>query len=163
MSIAYTDKKDHATAAPEAWSSLLRLPTVSDVAPKASDEEIGFKARLGATIVKLRKLRDEMSQADLAVALNRSEPTLSRWETGKSQPSAYDLMRLAKILDAPPELLLDPPEVPVNHVAVRLAALRAAAASAPGTGQPTPEHDGVPVEKDATVPVRGQRRKPGHG
>lgn len=163
LSIVQNDKRDHATAAPKAWSSLLRFPTVDGVARTVTEEESDYKARLGAVIVQLRGLRGGMSQAELAVAIHRSEPTLSRWELGKSQPSAYDLTQLARVLDAPPELLLDPPEKAVSPVALALAALRSAEAGAAIAGSPTPEDAGDPAEGDGRDPARAPRRKPRPG
>ncbi len=64
-----------------------------------------------------------MSQVHLAEALNRSEAAVSRWETGKATPSAFDLAELARIFglrDDQLDLLLRPPKPPDGPVAERL-------------------------------------------
>jgi transcriptional regulator with XRE-family HTH domain len=55
--------------------------------------------------------------------MNRSEAALSRWETGKATPTAYDIRQLAKHLSVPMDtldLLLFPPSGPVSPVVARL-------------------------------------------
>lgn len=145
LSTAEVHKKNHASAKPLAWSPLLRFPTVVDVPRTVDDEQADYQRRLGAAIVELRTYRG-LSQATLASEIGRSEPTLSRWETGKSQPSTYDLMRLCQILEAPAELLVFPPERPVSPVAARLAALRSVAAAEAETERPKPISGGAPIE-----------------
>jgi transcriptional regulator with XRE-family HTH domain len=86
-----------------------------------STAEATYRKRLGDAIVQLRTLRG-ITQATLAERVNRSEAALSRWETGKATPSAFDLVMLAEILDAPADLLLSPPESPVSPIAERLRA-----------------------------------------
>lgn len=155
MSTTQLDYMPAAAVAPTAWSSLVRGHTVADVAEHAPAD---YLSRLGAVIVELRAMQ-HMSQATLAAAIEVSEPTLSRWETGKSQPRAYDLMRLARVLDAPAELLLDPPERAVSPVALRIAAMRAAERGiADAEALPTPVTDDDPGSGAGRDPVRGQRR-----
>lgn len=70
--------------------------------------EDDYRARLGPTLVELRRRRAK-SAAWLAEKINRSEAAISRWETGKVTPTAYDLYRVAEALDVPCELLIYPP------------------------------------------------------
>lgn len=161
MSIAQYGEQSDATATAMAWSSLLRMPSLGDVAEHTPAEE-DYKRRLGAVIVELRGMR-RMSQATLAERVGRSEPTVSRWETGKSQPEAFDLHKLAGILEAPAELLLDPPERPVSPVALRLAAMRAIEAAA-ADGMPSTPAGGADQDEEAEQDqARGRRRTPPRG
>jgi transcriptional regulator with XRE-family HTH domain len=102
-----------------AWS--LRHRGLTLVPVSTSTAEATYRKRLGDAIVQLRTLRG-ITQATLAERVNRSEAALSRWETGKATPSAFDLVMLAEILDAPADLLLSPPESPVSPIAERLRA-----------------------------------------
>lgn len=81
--------------------------------------EADYRRRLGAAIVEVRGIRD-ISQATLAEKVNRSEAAVSRWETGKATPSAFDLVRLCEVLDVPPDVLVFPPEAEVSPIARRL-------------------------------------------
>lgn len=92
--------------------------------------ELRYRKLLGEAIVQLRTLRG-LTQATLAERVSRSEAALSRWETGKATPSAFDLVMLAEVLDAPADLLLSPPESPVSPIAERL---RESAATGAHTG-----------------------------
>lgn len=90
------------------------------VAGVASEEgETSYLEHLGRTIAEVRILSG-MSQEQLATKLNRSAAALSRWENGKVAPTAWDLRRLADLLDVPADLLLYPPETPPSPVEVRL-------------------------------------------
>lgn len=92
--------------------------------PKAvSSAERDYRRLLGPAIVQLRGIRG-LTQADLAEAINRSEAAVSRWETGKATPTAWDLRELARVLrleDDQLDVLLRPPNGPVSPVAERLA------------------------------------------
>ena len=54
---------------------------------------------LGKNVRRLRRLRD-MRQEDLATALGIEQGTVSKWETGKNQPDATILPRLALMLES---------------------------------------------------------------
>jgi len=77
-----------------------------------SQDERDYRRRLGKVIVQLREAT-AMSQATLAERINRSEAALSRWETGKSTPTAYDLRQIAHTfgLYRDVEVLINPPAV----------------------------------------------------
>lgn len=130
LSIAQ-DYDDIATgAAVSAWASQQRRPSLALV---GTDSEAQYRRRLGGAIVQLRGLRG-ISQATLAEQVGRSEAAVSRWETGKATPTAFDVRRLAEIFELPMDsldLLLFPPAGPVSPVAERLQSIVAAAA---GTG-----------------------------
>jgi transcriptional regulator with XRE-family HTH domain len=81
--------------------------------------ETNYLQRLGQTISEVRILAG-LSQDQLATKLGRSAAALSRWENGKVAPSAWDLRRLADLLDVPADLLLYPPERPPSPVEIRL-------------------------------------------
>lgn len=79
-----------------------------------SKSEAQYLKRLGEVIVEVRVLLG-ITQADLAVLVDRSEAALSRWETGKASPSAVDLWRLWQRLPVPSRWLVDPPESQVTR------------------------------------------------
>ena len=60
--------------------------------------------RLGETIYQLRTERN-MSQTDLADALEVSRQAVSKWETGQSFPDVMNLIRLSELLDTDIEYL----------------------------------------------------------
>jgi len=66
---------------------------------------------VGARIVSAREQKKPKpwSQFDLALALGVSPSTIYRWEKGKL-PSMNELLRLAEVLDVPPDYLTEPPE-----------------------------------------------------
>lgn len=85
--------------------------------------ESDYQRRLGKVLVQLRGLNN-MSAATLAERLERSEAAVSRWETGKAAPRAFDLHRIAVLFGLDREtldLLIFPPNGPVSPVAERLA------------------------------------------
>lgn len=92
--------------------------TVADVSDNG-EGETNYLRHLGATIAEVRILSG-LSQDELAQRLGRSAAALSRWENGKVAPSAWDLRRLADLLDVPADLLLYPPEKPPTPVEIRL-------------------------------------------
>ena len=49
------------------------------------------------TLKEWRELR-YMSQEQLAEAINRTNMTISLWETGKSEPKYSDLVKLSQVL-----------------------------------------------------------------
>jgi transcriptional regulator with XRE-family HTH domain len=107
------------------WSARQRSLTVALVTKTdvlASEGE--YRRLLGLAIVELRRAAG-MSQAELADAVERSEAAVSRWETGKATPSAFDVRRIAQasgLDEGDVDLLIFPPETPVNPVRARLAA-----------------------------------------
>lgn len=107
-----------------AWSRHEGDPSLDGVGAGAGERE--YRRRLGRAIVQLRALKN-VSQAWLAEKVGRSEAALSRWETGKATPTAYDLRRIMELLDAPADVLLDPPDTPISPVA-QILEERAAAA-----------------------------------
>lgn len=118
------------TTAISAWTEYGREATLVNVA-KVSAREHTYRRRLGKVIVQLRALANDMSQATLAANIHRSAAALSRWETGKATPTAFDLVEIARVFEIPKEdldLLLTPPKGPVSPVAQRLAATAAAGA-----------------------------------
>jgi len=99
---AQSDRVDDATTTVAAWSLRVRDHRLAVVPTQPNERD--YQRRLGKAIVQLRAMRG-VSQARLAELLDRSEAALSRWETGKATPSAWDLKQLSEILDAPPDLL----------------------------------------------------------
>lgn len=59
---------------------------------------------IGERIIDLRKERN-MSQGDLAKALNVSRQAVSKWENGQSSPDTIKLILLAEVLDTEVEYL----------------------------------------------------------
>lgn len=104
-----------------------RAPTLVAV-----EKEAAYRRRLGRVIVELRVLRG-FSQEELAGQIDRSTAAVSRWETGKVTPTAWDMRRICEVLDAPADLLLFPPDLPVSPIAELLEA-RAAGATRKGLG-----------------------------
>lgn len=104
-----------------AWSPLSRASTLFLVATTTG--EVEYRRLLGQAIVQLRAIRG-LSQAQLAEGIGRSEAAVSRWETGKATPTAWDLREMARILeleDDQVDVLIRPPRGPVSPVAERLA------------------------------------------
>lgn len=97
----------------------MRSEQPSLVVVTAGDDEHIYQQRLGAALVEVRAIRG-VSQAALAEGVSRSEAAISRWETGKATPSAYDVRRLCEFLDVPPDVLIFPPEAAVSPIAKRL-------------------------------------------
>lgn len=107
-----------ATTTVAAWSLRVR-PHRLTVVPNKPDEQ-DYQRRLGKALVQLRAMRG-ISQARLAELVERSEAAVSRWETGKATPSAWDIRVLCEVLDCPADVLVYPPELPVSPVAEELA------------------------------------------
>ena len=59
----------------------------------------------GENLARLRK-KAGLSQEELAGKLNLTRQTVSKWETGQSEPDLASLNRLCQLLDAGPEELL---------------------------------------------------------
>ena len=60
-------------------------------------------------MLNLKEIREDqdLQQKDLAKQLNRTPACISSWETGKTEPSIEDLIKLADILDVSLDYLLD--------------------------------------------------------
>lgn len=121
-SIGSFRSRNAAKAARAAWSERGGRPSLASVPEPIAEE--AYQRMLGSAIVELRVLRG-VSQAELAEALDRSEAAVSRWETGKVTPTAYDLRRLSEVLEVPAEWLAFPPDwsPPVSPLAERFQAL----------------------------------------
>ena len=63
---------------------------------------MGFKEQLS----KLRK-RKNITQVDLAKQMNVRQYIISSWETGRSEPSISQIIKLCDILKVPADYLLD--------------------------------------------------------
>ena len=66
--------------------------------------------------IQLRREK-QMTQAELAEALNVSRQAVSRWETGASIPSMDSLIELSKLYDVPVDYFMGK-AVPANNPAV---------------------------------------------
>ena len=60
-------------------------------------------------MLNLKEIREErnLQQKDVAERLNRTPACISSWETGKTEPSIEDLVKLADLLDVSLDYLLD--------------------------------------------------------
>lgn len=67
---------------------------------------------IGQQISLLRKQKN-MSQEDLAAALDVSRQAVSKWETGLCSPDTNNLIRLAALLEVDVNVLVGSPEAPV--------------------------------------------------
>lgn len=68
---------------------------------KMNNEQVSFKDRI-------KELRIEacLTQAQLAVKVNKGESAIRTWETGRAKPDVDTLMELAKIFDCSIDYLL---------------------------------------------------------
>jgi len=59
-------------------------------------------------MLKLKEIREEknLQQKELAIKLNRTPACISSWETGKTEPSIEDLIKLADLLETSLDYLL---------------------------------------------------------
>lgn len=122
MSIARSTLDYDERAAVPAWSLRDRDPIVA-IVPTIKSGELEYRRLLGAAVVQLRALGG-ISQAELAEQIGRSEAAVSRWETGKATPTAWDLREIARVVDLEDDqldVLLRPPKGPISPVAERLA------------------------------------------
>jgi ankyrin repeat protein/transcriptional regulator with XRE-family HTH domain len=73
----------------------------------------------------IRKFREEqkMSQSKIANKMNISRPSISSWETGKSEPSSSQLVNLAKILGVSTDTLVNNTRDPKKVIVVDTSAL----------------------------------------
>ena len=70
---------------------------------------------LGQQISLLRKQKN-MSQEDLAAAMEVSRQAVSKWETGLCSPDTENLIRLASLLEVDVNVLVGTPEAPAPTV-----------------------------------------------
>ena len=92
------------------------------------------KTSLGSTIAALRKERG-MTQLDLARQLGITDKAVSKWERGLSCPDLYTFPRLAEILGASVEELMQvspAPSEPAGRTAALLSLIFRAAVCAMG-------------------------------
>jgi transcriptional regulator with XRE-family HTH domain len=68
-----------------------------------------YQERVGAALSAVRVYL-QLSQEDVARAGATSVSTISNYEHGRVSPQAETLVRIARALDVPMELLLDPPD-----------------------------------------------------
>jgi transcriptional regulator with XRE-family HTH domain len=128
-----------------AWSPRDRGRIVTPVPVVVTNQEVEYRRLLGPAIVQLRAIAG-ISQAQLAERIGRSEAAVSRWETGKATPSAWDLREIARVAsldDDQLDVLVRPPKGPISPVAERLSRAneagarkgRAVAAHRPANGR----------------------------
>lgn len=56
--------------------------------------------------IRSERIRMQMSQSDLACALNVNQNSISNWETGASTPSANNLVRMVELFGCSSDYLL---------------------------------------------------------
>lgn len=56
--------------------------------------------------IRSERIRMQMSQSDLAYALNVNQNSISNWETGSSTPSANNLVRMVELFGCSSDYLL---------------------------------------------------------
>lgn len=61
--------------------------------------------------LKAARVNKEMTQEDVAKALNRNKQTIVNWENGVTEIKANDLMRLSKLYGIPIEYLEVPEKI----------------------------------------------------
>ncbi len=90
--------------------------------PGTDGHRLAYKRRLGFTLAKLRIARG-LTQEGFADTMGTNKDTISRWENGKTEPRAYDLMQLRDKLQVPGDWLLNPTDS-ITEMEARLAELR---------------------------------------
>lgn len=67
--------------------------------------------------MRLRKIRKAkgISQLKLAMDLNTSQNTISRYETGEREPGIAELIRLADYFDVSVDYLLERTDIPTRY------------------------------------------------
>lgn len=78
-------------------------------ASEARKEKSGIKKSLGEAL-KQRREACKMTQEFVAEALGVSRQAVSKWESGRSDPSTTNLLALAKLFGVRPEELLQEAE-----------------------------------------------------
>jgi transcriptional regulator with XRE-family HTH domain len=64
--------------------------------------------------IKGLRIKNNMTQPELAAALNCTRQKIADWERGKSQPSTSDLINLSKILETSSDYLLGLSDAPTS-------------------------------------------------
>jgi len=108
-----------------AWSGTGAAITVLFV-PGSDADRLAYRRRLGHAIAQIRDRARSLSQEDLADAMKVDKNTISRWENARTEPKAYDLSRLADVLNVPGDWLLRPTDS-INEMDLRLDQLQRAA------------------------------------
>ena len=75
----------------------------------ASESRRAEQAQQAKTLgeaIRQRRVQCGMTQEFVAEALGVSRQAVSKWESGRADPSTTNLIALAKLLDVPPEDLL---------------------------------------------------------
>jgi transcriptional regulator with XRE-family HTH domain len=115
------------------WSVRKAAITVLFV-PGTDRDRLAYKKRLGRSIEQLRR-RLGFTQESFAEALGVDNNTVGRWESGKTEPRAYDLARVLGRLrketenEIPAEWLIDPTDS-ITETEARLATLQRRAETA---------------------------------
>lgn len=117
-------------------SALGRLPAKNLVCSDQIDKEV-LSLHLGENICRLRTARN-MSQGDLAEALDVSRQSISKWETGGAVPELDKLMKLSALFG-----------VTLDELVTGEAVSKPAAPEM--TPQAAPEHRGTPVRRAAGI------------
>lgn len=110
------------------WSRRERLRNLADVQEPLSDlARDEYLARLGVVLQLARKAA-KIKQVDAAGRMGMTAVSFTRWESGSTGISAYDLARLVRMygLDYDAALVLDPPTSKVE-IRRRLAPIAEAA------------------------------------
>lgn len=110
------------------WSGRTAVLTVLPVLPTSPDDD-AYLVRLGRTVQRIRKKLLGINQAEFARRVGVDLNTISRWESGKTSLSAYNLTRLWRGLDCPADWLMDPTDS-MTELDRRIEQLRRAAAEA---------------------------------
>ena len=76
------------------------------IASKDVREEKKVVAKNLGEVLKTHRMRCQMTQEFVAEALGVSRQSVSKWETGASDPNTSNLIALAKLYDVSPEELL---------------------------------------------------------
>lgn len=113
MSIPHVHVGTNAVPSVAAWSARTRPHTRLR---RGTDASSGTRLPASglAHAGRFTQLDDHLAQPKLAEAVGRSEAALSRWETGKATPSAFDLRRIATAFGMSEEgayVLIYPPAV----------------------------------------------------
>jgi transcriptional regulator with XRE-family HTH domain len=110
------------------WSGRAAVLTVLPVLPTSPDDD-AYLVRLGRTIQRIRKKLLMVNQGELARRVGVDLNTISRWESGRTSLSAYNLTRLWRGLDCPAEWLMEPTDS-MTELDQRIEQLRRGAAEA---------------------------------
>lgn len=110
------------------WSGRTAVLTVLPVLPTEPDDD-AYLVRLGRTVQRIRKRLLKVNQGELARRVGVDLNTISRWESGRTSLSAYNLTRLWRGLDCPAEWLMEPTDS-MTELDRRIEQLRRGAAEA---------------------------------